>query len=210
MVLSDNTPLSHCHKYVSVCTYVSLSSFFSHFLLEKKALMLGIFYKQIRLQAQVRLLEHRVKQKQLKIIQLLEKKEIQYSDRGDENRVIDLGGKRQYSDCAEIYNNGHKQSGFYKMKPVQSPNEFLAFCDMSEGGGWTVFQRRSDGSQNFDRVWADYEEGFGNFVLANGEYWLGNKNLYYLTMIQVKPHGNRPGLSPCLPELLQKNVLSLH
>ncbi|XP_013804917.1 fibrinogen-like protein 1 isoform X2 [Apteryx mantelli] len=104
------------------------------------------FQEQIRLQAQVRLLEHRVKQKQLKIIQLLEKKQIQYSDRGDENRVIDLGGKRQYS-----------------------------------GGGWTVFQRRSDGSQNFDRVWADYEEGFGNFVLANGEYWLGNKNLYYLT-----------------------------
>ncbi|XP_065489302.1 fibrinogen-like protein 1 isoform X6 [Caloenas nicobarica] len=52
---------------------------------------------------------------------------------------------------------------------------------MSEGGGWTVFQRRSDGSQDFDRVWTDYEEGFGNFVLPNGEYWLGNKNLHYLT-----------------------------
>ncbi|XP_013035371.2 fibrinogen-like protein 1 isoform X2 [Anser cygnoides] len=139
------------------------------------------FREQIRLQAQVRLLEHRVKQQQLKIIQLLEKKEIQYSDRGDENSAIDLGGKRQYSDCAEIYNDGHKQSGFYKMKPIQSPNEFLAFCDMSEGGGWTVFQRRSDGSQNFDRGWTDYEEGFGNFVLTNGEYWLGNKNLHYLT-----------------------------
>lgn len=45
----------------------------------------------------MRLLEHRVKQQQLKIIQLLEKKEIQYSDRRDENSVIDLGGKRQYS-----------------------------------------------------------------------------------------------------------------
>lgn len=45
----------------------------------------------------MRLLEHRVKQQQLKIIQLLEKKEIQYSDRGDENSAIDLGGKRQYS-----------------------------------------------------------------------------------------------------------------
>ncbi|PKU33386.1 fibrinogen-like 1 [Limosa lapponica baueri] len=55
------------------------------------------FQEQIRLQGQVRLLEHRVKQQQLKIIQLLEKKEIQYSDRGDENSVIDLGGKRQYS-----------------------------------------------------------------------------------------------------------------
>uniref|UniRef100_A0A8C9L632 Fibrinogen-like protein 1 n=1 Tax=Pavo cristatus TaxID=9049 RepID=A0A8C9L632_PAVCR len=88
------------------------------------------------------LLEHRVKQQQLKIIQLLEKRERQYSDRGDENSVIDLGGKRQYSDCAEIYSDGHKQSGFYKMKPTQSPNEFLAFCDMSEGGGWTKQETR--------------------------------------------------------------------
>uniref|UniRef100_A0A8C7A385 Fibrinogen like 1 n=1 Tax=Nothoprocta perdicaria TaxID=30464 RepID=A0A8C7A385_NOTPE len=96
------------------------------------------FQEHLQLQAQVRLLEHRVKQQQLRIIQLLEKKEIQYSDEGDENNVIDLGGKRQYSaDCAEIYNDGHKQSGFYKMKPVQSPNEFLAFCDMSDGGDKT-------------------------------------------------------------------------
>uniref|UniRef100_A0A8C5T5M0 Fibrinogen-like protein 1 n=1 Tax=Malurus cyaneus samueli TaxID=2593467 RepID=A0A8C5T5M0_9PASS len=106
------------------------------------------FQEQLWLQGQVRLLEHRVKQKQLKIIQLLEKKEIQYSDREDENSVIDLGGKRQYSDCAEIYNEGHKQNGFYKIKPLQSPTEFLAFCDMSEAGGWTVFQRRSDETLN--------------------------------------------------------------
>nr|XP_042697877.1 fibrinogen-like protein 1 isoform X3 [Chrysemys picta bellii] len=140
------------------------------------------FQEQLRLKAQVRLLEYRVKQQQVKIVRLLQEKEIQYHDNGDENSVIDLGEKRQYAaDCAEIYNDGHKRSGFYKMKPLQSPSAFLAYCDMSEGGGWTVFQRRSDGSQKFDRVWDDYEQGFGNFVLRNGEYWLGNKNLHYLT-----------------------------
>lgn len=32
------------------------------------------------------------------------------------------------------------------------------------------------------RGWNDYENGFGNFVRSNGEYWLGNKNLNLLTM----------------------------
>lgn len=33
----------------------------------------------------------------------------------------------------------------------------------------------------FFRGWNDYENGFGNFVQKNGEYWLGNKNLHLLT-----------------------------
>jgi len=33
----------------------------------------------------------------------------------------------------------------------------------------------------FFRNWNDYENGFGNFVQKNGEYWLGNRNLHVLT-----------------------------
>ncbi|PNJ76740.1 FGL1 isoform 10 [Pongo abelii] len=54
--------------------------------------------EQVRLRAQVRLLETRVKEQQVKIKQLLQENEVQFLDKGDENTVIDLGSKRQYAE----------------------------------------------------------------------------------------------------------------
>ena len=53
------------------------------------------------------------------------------------------------------------------------------FCDQkAAGGGWTVLQKRLDGSVNFYLCWADYKGGFGNF---KGEFWLGLDKINHLT-----------------------------
>ena len=54
---------------------------------------------------------------------------------------------------------------------------------MKNRGGWTVFQRRHDGSENFYRGWTEYENGFGN---VKGEHWLGLKKISCLTRVPVK------------------------
>lgn len=129
-----------------------------------------------RLKSQVRKLENRVMVQQQQIQELRNGNTISLHGQGDEN--IDLGDRTQYADCAEIYNDGNRRSGIYKIQPLKSPNEFQVYCDMTEGGGWTVIQRRTDGNENFERAWSDYKGGFGNI---HGESWLGNDKLHYIT-----------------------------
>nr|XP_023667119.1 angiopoietin-1-like [Paramormyrops kingsleyae] len=86
----------------------------------------------------------------------------------------------RFRDCAEIYKAGYNTSGVYHIYADSNATEpTKVFCDMqTSGGGWTVFQRRVNGSVDFQRTWKEYKMGFGDVA---GEHWLGNEVVFRMT-----------------------------
>ncbi|XP_057291862.1 fibrinogen-like protein 1 [Hydractinia symbiolongicarpus] len=86
---------------------------------------------------------------------------------------------RAQRDCLEWRENGAKEDGLYNIKVGDKTQGVL--CDMTtDGGGWTVIQKRqrSSNAVNFYRNWDEYKNGFGD---VETEFWLGNDHLHKLT-----------------------------
>ena len=90
-------------------------------------------------------------------------------------------------DCLEHKQVGRKVDGVYKihqniLKIIQ------VYCHQTtDRGGWALFQWRTDGSVDFFNDWEHYKQGFSNL---QNEHWLGNENLFTLTLQGLYPPGN--------------------
>ncbi|XP_078697503.1 angiopoietin-4-like [Branchiostoma floridae x Branchiostoma belcheri] len=118
-----------------------------------------------------------------KVLQETPQQHTEVEDHGHRNN-IPLGAAH-FQDCASLfpllYWTNAMQDGVFSIQTStgSSTDQFDVYCDMTtDGGGWTVIQRRINGTLNFDRRWADYKNGFGR---VEGEHWLGLDKIYNLT-----------------------------
>ncbi|XP_077973463.1 uncharacterized protein LOC120337177 isoform X3 [Styela clava] len=86
-------------------------------------------------------------------------------------------------DCTTVFRKNAKtqnnSGGVFDIYPESSDKPFEVYCDLvTDGGGWTVFQRRMDGTEDFYRGWDEYANGFGE---KDKEMWLGLETIHQLT-----------------------------
>lgn len=93
------------------------------------------------------------------------------------------------ADCQDVANKGATTSGLYYIKPAAATEQFLVYCEIdSFGRGFTVIQRRRDGSLDFNKNWIQYKNGFGYLSPDDTtEFWLGNEKTHWLTASSTIP-----------------------
>ena len=98
-----------------------------------------------------------------------------------EQTTRDILARLTVMDCSDL-KQGTSGSGSYTFHlDHNGKRPVTVICDMeTDGGGWTVVQRRLSHSKavNFDREWHDYKVGFGH---ADTDYWVGLENMFIWT-----------------------------
>ncbi|VDI50218.1 Hypothetical predicted protein [Mytilus galloprovincialis] len=74
-------------------------------------------------------------------------------------------------DCDDLCQGSRE--GIYRIFPNGTNEGIDVYCELENG--WTVFQQRVDDSEDFERNWSDYKNGFGNL---SANFWLGNENIH--------------------------------
>lgn len=108
------------------------------------------------------------------------------------SEIFRLDFSSTINECLGWLRLGNKKDGVYWIN-IPNGKRTRVFCDMTtDGGGWTVFQKRFDGSVDFYQNWESYRNGFGSL---EGEHWLGLENIHLLTSIspntELRLYGKR-------------------
>ncbi|XP_077510940.1 techylectin-5A-like [Amblyomma americanum] len=95
----------------------------------------------------------------------------------------DIRSSIQPRHCSDLLHGGQRESGVYTVfHKAAGTSGQRVYCDMdTDGGGWTVVQRRGqfgNSVYHFYRNWTEYAKGFGD---PANEYWIGNEALHALT-----------------------------
>ncbi|XP_016894595.1 fibrinogen-like protein 1 [Cynoglossus semilaevis] len=121
------------------------------------------------LRQQEKLLEDQLHKQELLLLRL------QLLDQPDHRVPVNQSQDPRDTDCAQLFTSGFRSSGSYRVQTGR------VYCDMSDGGGWTVLQRRTNGGETFNRSWTQYKDGFGDLESESGEFWIGNDKLHNIT-----------------------------
>ncbi|XP_033239342.1 microfibril-associated glycoprotein 4 isoform X1 [Drosophila pseudoobscura] len=71
-----------------------------------------------------------------------------------------------------------QQGGVVRIQTRANVEPFFVFCENNvSGGGWTMVVNRYDGSEDFNRKWADYKIGFGSITT---EFFIGLDKLHQI------------------------------
>ena len=106
---------------------------------------------------------------------------------GSESDYFWSSTDEKYRNCYEILSHGFRKNGIYVIYPFDccQGKAVKVYCDQkTDGGGWTVIQRRTDIEPHVDfyRTWMEYALGFGDLA---GEFWLGLDNIHKITDQQM-------------------------
>lgn len=104
------------------------------------------------------------------------KKSLSHTNQSQNASVESVLTQKLPEDCQQLFLAGQQSSGIFQVQPSGS-QPFKVYCDMTAEGGWTVIQRRADGSVDFDQLWDAYKNGFGDL---RGDFWLGLEKIHHL------------------------------